>query len=292
LASALVVRELLPWHENLSKRQVRASKVYVRDSGMLHALLAVPDLEALGLHPRVGASWEGFALEQVLALVGPGRGQPYFWATHAGAELDLLVVHGTRRFGYEFKRTSTPRVTRSMHVALDDLRLERLDVVVAGFGHRGETRPTCALCRAKALAGRRTRVAKPRSRHPRRERRALSTTADSRDSPLVYRGFLCWTWFLPRQLVGLVPGVTHQGPSETADEPAARCLGHRAVARRLPPLPRHTVGLPRFLPVANRHAPTTFVTGPGNRTRYPSWHGSCCGSCSGPVGDPRGGPST
>lgn len=132
LTSALVLRQLPPWHENLSKRQVRAPKVYLVDSGLLHSLLDVATMADLENHPKVGASWEGFALQQVTARLGAEPEQCFFWATHAGAELDLLVVHSRRRLGFEFKRTSTPRRRKSMHVAMADLGLDRLDVIYPG----------------------------------------------------------------------------------------------------------------------------------------------------------------
>ena len=133
LESALVVRQLQPWHESISKRQVKAPRVYLRDSGLLHALLNLPSQRDLEGHPKVGASWEGFVIDQVIRLAGRGSGGvPWFWATHAGAELDLLVHRGSRRLGFEVKLTSAPRSTRSMHIARQDLRLDRLDVIHAG----------------------------------------------------------------------------------------------------------------------------------------------------------------
>lgn len=132
LASAFMVRLLTPWSENLAKRQVKAPKVYLRDPGLLHALLGIRTADDLERHPKVGASWEGFMLSEVIqGLVAEPR-ECHFWATHGGVELDLLVIRGRRRLGFEFKRTSGPSVTRSMHVALADLRLERLDVIHAG----------------------------------------------------------------------------------------------------------------------------------------------------------------
>lgn len=132
LEAALVVRVLLPWHENLSKRQVKAPKVFVGDSGLLHALLGLRDHADLEGHPKVGASWEGFALAQIVARLGARPEECFWWGTHTGAELDLLVVRGRRRLGFEFKRTDAPRITPSMRTALDALRLERIDVVHAG----------------------------------------------------------------------------------------------------------------------------------------------------------------
>jgi uncharacterized protein len=132
LTSALVVRQLQPWHENISKRQVKAPKVYLADSGLLHALLNLRTLKDLEGHPKVGASWEGFAMEQVVRRLGVRREECYFWATHGGAELDLLVVRGQKRWGFEFKRTSSPVVTPSMRSALSDLHLQSLEVIHAG----------------------------------------------------------------------------------------------------------------------------------------------------------------
>ena len=132
LSATFVVRVLLPWSENLGKRQLRSPKVYLADSGILHALLGIRERRDLERHPKLGASWEGFALETVVRRLGVDRRECYFWGTHAGAELDLLVVRGRRRWGFEFKRTSAPAVTCSMRVALEDLRLERLDVVHGG----------------------------------------------------------------------------------------------------------------------------------------------------------------
>jgi hypothetical protein len=124
LSGTFMVRPLQPWFENLSRRQVKAPKVYLRDSGILHALLGLPDRAALTAHPAVGASWEGFAVEQVLlALRSP---QAYFWATHAGAEVDLFFEHRGRRYGIEARYSEAPAVTRSMRTALDDLRLDRM----------------------------------------------------------------------------------------------------------------------------------------------------------------------
>jgi len=130
LTQTLMVRQLQPWHANLAKRQVKSPKIYLRDSGLLHALMGVATLEQLLTHPRCGASWEGFALEQVLRLARPD--EACFWATHQGAELDLLLLKGERRVGVEFKRTDSPRVTRSMSIAADDLRLDALYVVYPG----------------------------------------------------------------------------------------------------------------------------------------------------------------
>ncbi len=133
LTDALVLRQLQPWFANIAKRQVRSPKVYVRDTGLLHALLGTRASHDLHGHPKVGASWEGFVLEQLLAL--PGVRDPWFWATHAGAELDLLVDVDGERVGVEVKRTAQPRVTPSMRHALADLELDRIVVAHPG-AHR------------------------------------------------------------------------------------------------------------------------------------------------------------
>jgi predicted AAA+ superfamily ATPase len=130
LTGVFMIRQLPPWFENLGKRQVKSPKVYVRDSGLLHSLLAVADRRALELHPKVGASWEGFAVEEVLKVVRPD--EAYFWATHQGAELDLLLFKRGRRIGVECKRADAPTLTPSMRVALHDLKLDRLVVVYPG----------------------------------------------------------------------------------------------------------------------------------------------------------------
>jgi predicted AAA+ superfamily ATPase len=132
LTSALVIRQLQPWHENISKRQVKAPKIYITDSGVLHTLLNLQSMADLEGHPKVGASWEGFLLQQVIRRLQAFPEECYFWATHGGAELDLLVIRGSRRYGFEFKRTTSPRVTPSMRSALSDLKLNRLDVFHAG----------------------------------------------------------------------------------------------------------------------------------------------------------------
>ena len=132
LTATFVVRQLPPWHENLGKRLVKSPKVYVRDSGLLHALLGIGDLAALERHPKVGASWEGFALSAVERRLGTEGAGSHFWATHGGAEIDLVVMRGRSRLGFEFKRTTVPEVTKSMRIALQDLKLDRIDVVHAG----------------------------------------------------------------------------------------------------------------------------------------------------------------
>lgn len=130
LAGMYLVRVLQPWHENLQKRQVKSPKVYVRDSGLLHALLGLASERDLLSHPKVGASWEGYAVEETLRAVRPD--DAYFWGTHNGAELDLLLFSAGRRYGVEAKFEDAPRMTRSMQVALADLKLERLVILYPG----------------------------------------------------------------------------------------------------------------------------------------------------------------
>jgi len=130
LEGVFMVRVLQPWHASILKRQVKSPKIYFRDSGLLHQLLQIGDTNALLCHPRLGASWEGFVLEQILAAWQPEGA--WFWATHGGAELDLLVEHGGRRTGVEIKRADAPRLSASMRQALADLQLDRLIVITPG----------------------------------------------------------------------------------------------------------------------------------------------------------------
>jgi len=130
LNGAFVLRVLPPWYQNVKKRQVKSPKVYIRDSGLLHFLLGIPSMPALRSNPRYGASWEGFALEQALAILGDR--EAYFWSTLRGAELDLFILRRGRRYGIEFKCTDAPSMTRSLHIALADLELDQLYVVYPG----------------------------------------------------------------------------------------------------------------------------------------------------------------
>ena len=130
LTDALMVRQLQPWHANLGKRQVKSPKVYMRDSGLLHQFFGLGTEKALLSHPKVGASWEGFVIEQVLAA--EPHDQAYFWATHQGAEIDLILRRGDRLLGVECKRADAPRLTPSIRIALDDLHLERVAVIYPG----------------------------------------------------------------------------------------------------------------------------------------------------------------
>ena len=130
LAGAYMIRILPPWFENIRKRQIKSPKIYIRDSGIFHSLLQLHTLADLQGHPKLGASWEGFALEQVLTALETR--DTYFWATHAGAELDLLVMVSGKRYGFEFKYADAPGRSRSMHAAIQDLRLEKLWVLYPG----------------------------------------------------------------------------------------------------------------------------------------------------------------
>lgn len=148
LTAAFVVRQLQPWHENLKKRQVKSPKVYVADTGLLHALLDLDTRDALEHHVKVGASWESLAIDTVTRRLGARPRECHFWATHAGAELDLFVLRGRTRLGFEIKRTAAPGLTPSMRSALSDLKLDRLDVIHAG----ADTYPLAERVRAVALS--------------------------------------------------------------------------------------------------------------------------------------------
>jgi hypothetical protein len=147
LSGTYLVRQLPPWFENVGKRLVKSPRVFVRDSGILHQLLGVRSRLDLHAHPKLGASWEGFAVEQIIRRFDADR-DAYFYRTHAGAELDLLLVRGGRRIGFEMKYADAPQITKSMHIALADLQLDRLFVV-----HPGErTHPLHDRIEALALA--------------------------------------------------------------------------------------------------------------------------------------------
>jgi len=151
LSAALVVQVLPPWHANLAKRQVKAPKVYIRDSGLLHSLLGIEDSRDLDRHPKVGASWEGFMLQQVLERLGAAPEECFFWAAHSGAEIDCLWMRGRRRWGFEFKRTSAPTLTRSERTALDVLDLQKLYVVHAGRDTFSLDRKVIAIAASRLL---------------------------------------------------------------------------------------------------------------------------------------------
>ena len=152
LTGVFMVRQLPPWFENLGKRQVKAPKVYVRDSGLLHALLGIPNQRDLEHHPKVGASWEGYAVEEVLKALRPD--DAYYWATHNGAEIDLMLFKNGRRIGVECKRADAPTLTPSMRIALADLKLDELHVVYPGvkrytLAKKVEVVPLAELVKAK-----------------------------------------------------------------------------------------------------------------------------------------------
>lgn len=130
LTDLFMVRQLQPWHGNLKKRQVKAPKIYFRDTGLLHQLLGIRSEKDLLTHPRCGASWEGYVIEEVCKHVKSDK--VYFWATHNGAEIDLVLVRGGRAMGVECKRADAPKLTPSMRTALEDLKLERIIVVYSG----------------------------------------------------------------------------------------------------------------------------------------------------------------
>jgi predicted AAA+ superfamily ATPase len=130
MTGVFMVRQLPPWHENLGKRQVKSPKVYIRDSGLLHILLGISGRRDLEHHPKVGASWEGYAVEEILKALRPD--EAYTWGTHQGAELDLLLFKNGRRIGVECKRNDAPTLTPSMRIACEDLKLDELLVAYPG----------------------------------------------------------------------------------------------------------------------------------------------------------------
>jgi len=130
LTGVFMVRQLQPWHANIKKRQVKAPKVYIRDTGVLHALLGLKNESETLKHPRCGASWEGFVIEEVIRSVDPD--DIYFWATHNGTEIDMVFTKGGRMYGVECKRADAPAMTPSIRIALEDLKLERITVIYPG----------------------------------------------------------------------------------------------------------------------------------------------------------------
>jgi uncharacterized protein len=144
LSGVFMIRQLFPWHANLKKRQVRAPKIYFRDTGLLHQLLGIRSEKELLMHPKFGASWEGHVIEEALHVLSPD--EAYYWATHNGAEIDLVMIKDGRMFGVECKRHDAPRLTPSMRIAIEDLRLERILVIYPGtrryeMGDRTEAVP-------------------------------------------------------------------------------------------------------------------------------------------------------
>jgi len=193
LSDAFVVRQLLPWFENVARRQVKAPKVYVRDSGLLHSLLGIDSAADLLSHPKLGASWEGFVIEQILQLTGIR--QAFFWATHSGSKLDLLLMHKSHRYGFECKFSDTPTQTRSMHGAIEALNLKHLYVVHPGT-YAGPLNRKISLLPMRAIAetldslgmlathakpaG--TPVRKPAASRPRPRRKAVATSSQRRST--------------------------------------------------------------------------------------------------------------
>ncbi|MGD8294161.1 MAG: DUF4143 domain-containing protein, partial [Desulfobacterales bacterium] len=154
LTDAFMIRQLQPYHANLKKRQVKSPKIYVRDSGLLHQLLGIDSMKRLFNHPKVGASWEGFVIEQLLSL--EPQEEVFFWATHQGAEIDLILRRGKALFGVECKRTDKPRLTRSIRIALEDLKLKYVFVIYPGtqrfpLARRVEAVPLQALSKGASL---------------------------------------------------------------------------------------------------------------------------------------------
>ncbi len=130
LTDTFMVRQLQPWFENIKKRQVKSPRIYFRDSGLFHQLLGIKTYDELQLHPKLGASWEGFAIEETLRAVQPE--EAYFWSVHSGPELDLLCFKNEQRLGYEIKFMDAPKITKSMHTAIDLLKLDHLTIVYPG----------------------------------------------------------------------------------------------------------------------------------------------------------------
>lgn len=148
LAGTFMVRILTPWFENISKRQIKSPKIYLRDSGLLHALVNIQNEEQLQVYPKLGSSWEGFALEEIIKEYHASLEECYFWAIQSGAELDLLIIKDGKRIGFEFKHTDFPKVTPSMNIALEILNLEHLYIV---FPYSGESFPLSNKITARGL---------------------------------------------------------------------------------------------------------------------------------------------
>ncbi|MDF3047892.1 MAG: putative superfamily ATPase [Candidatus Midichloriaceae bacterium] len=132
LHGTFMIRQLRPWFENIGKRQVKSPKVYFRDSGIFHVFLGINNYDQLTTHPKLGASWEGFALEEVIRRLNPDPDDCYFWATSNEAELDLMILKDGRRLGFEFKYSTIPKITKSMKIALTDLKLDKLTIIIPG----------------------------------------------------------------------------------------------------------------------------------------------------------------
>lgn len=132
LTSTFMIRQVPPWYENIKKRQVKAPKIYIRDSGIFHTLLGIDHFKALQFHPKLGPSWEGFAIETTIRHVASDKGEVYFWSAYGRAELDLLLVSGSRRVGVEIKHTDSPKITGSLRIAQNDLQLDEIWIVYPG----------------------------------------------------------------------------------------------------------------------------------------------------------------
>lgn len=132
LTGTFMVRQLKPWFENISKRQVKAPKIYFRDSGIFHTLMGIENLASLRLSPKFGASWEGFAMEEVIRHYQAADEDCFFWSTYSGAELDLLIVKKGKKIGFEFRCSDAPALTKSMQIAFQDLALDELFVIYPG----------------------------------------------------------------------------------------------------------------------------------------------------------------
>jgi predicted AAA+ superfamily ATPase len=132
LTSTFMIRQLKPWYENINKRQVKSPKIYIRDTGLFHTLLNINKMSDLLIHPKLGASWESFALEQIIIKHQAESEDCYFWASHQGAELDLLITKNNCRIGFEIKYASSPKITRSMQIVMDSLALEQFMVIYPG----------------------------------------------------------------------------------------------------------------------------------------------------------------
>jgi len=132
LDGTFMVRVLQPWHENLKKRQVKTPKIYFRDSGIYHVLLGLNSYESIAINPKIGASWEGFALEQVINYYNAESEECYFWAAHGVAEIDLIIIKDGKRVGFEFKYSSTPKITKSIEISLNDLNLDEVKIIFPG----------------------------------------------------------------------------------------------------------------------------------------------------------------
>lgn len=130
LTGTFMIRRLNPWYANIRKRQIKSPKIYFRDSGLLHSLLGIGNKEHLYMHPKLGISWEGFAIEEIIRFLRAEEEDCYFWSTQSGAELDLLIIKDGKKHAFEFKFTDHPKITKSMHNAIKDLELDKLTIII------------------------------------------------------------------------------------------------------------------------------------------------------------------